>query len=307
MRSVKGLRFFIIAAFSVTAVISQGVFGQEQEEEGVRGSFLTSRPAPTKPRPTPTPARRQQRPRQPSNGNETSSTNSHKGFTDSNGANSAGNIKSALTPGGPIGLGYSLYLRDNNGDPVRVDPSREFHHKDALRVSLEANTNGFLYVFYTENDGSPQMLFPDARLIQGSNKIQAHVPYEVPSSHESDPSKRWFVFDDKPAIEQLYIVVTRQPLPLVPVGDELLAYCRGQANCTWQPPTSAWAIVKDGMNARTEVSKIQAGGQAQTQTEREATTRGIGLDTTAPAPTVVRMNVASDSPVLVTRLELVHK
>jgi len=227
-------------------------------------------------------------------------------FTDPSSADPASSVKHPVA-GGPIGLGYSLYLRDSNGDPVRVDPSREFHYKDALRVSLEANTDGFLYVFYTENDGHPQMLFPDARLIQGTNRIEAHVPYEVPSSHEADPSRRWFVFDEKPALERLYIVITRQPLPMVPVGDDLLAYCNGQANCTWQPPESVWSTVRDGLNAKVQVSKSDSVGQAQTQTERDAAVRGIGLDTTAPAPTVVRMNVSSNAPALVTKVELVHK
>jgi len=306
MISFKGLKFWVLALISVIVFASYGYFAQDQDEEGVRGSFLTSRPAPAKPRPTPTQPRRPQRTRQKTTDPDTSSTIKHPGFTDPNSADPASSVKHPVA-GGPIGLGYSLYLRDSNGDPVRVDPSREFHYKDALRVSLEANTDGFLYVFYTENDGHPQMLFPDARLIQGTNRIEAHVPYEVPASHEADPSRRRFVFDEKPALERLYIVITRQPLPMVPVGDELLAYCNGRANCTWQPPESVWSTVRDGLNAKVKVSKSDSVGQAQTQTERDATTRGIGLDTTAPAPTVVRMNVSSNAPVLVTKVELVHK
>jgi hypothetical protein len=306
MTSVKALKFWVPALISLVVFASPGYFAQDQEEEGVRGSFLTSRPAPAKPRPTPTQPRRSQRTRQKATDPDTGSTTQHPGFTDSGAADPASSVKNP-NPGGPIGLGYSLYLRDSNGDPVRVDPSREFHYKDALRVSLEANTRGFLYVFYTEDDGHPQMLFPDARLIQGTNRIEAHVPYEVPSSHEADPSRRWFVFDEKPALERLYIVITRQPLPMVPVGDELLAYCKGRANCTWQPPESVWSIVRDGLNAKVKVSKSDSVGQAQTQTERDATIRGIGLDTTAPAPTVVRMNVSSNAPVLITTVELVHK
>ncbi|MGI8565583.1 MAG: hypothetical protein ACR2LZ_03775, partial [Pyrinomonadaceae bacterium] len=63
-----------------------------------------------------------------------------------------------------IGLGYTLYMRADNGDAVRVDPEKEFGAGDQIRVSLEANTDGYLYIFHTEDDRNPQMLFPDARL-----------------------------------------------------------------------------------------------------------------------------------------------
>src|SRR5262245_60201329 len=37
-------------------------------------------------------------------------------------------------PTGPIGLGYTLYKRDSDGSPVRVDLSQEFHKGDAVRL-----------------------------------------------------------------------------------------------------------------------------------------------------------------------------
>ena len=48
-------------------------------------------------------------------------------------------------------------------------------------------------------------------------------------------------------------------------------------------------------------------GQAQTQKEQVATTRGLGLDQSAPQPSVIRINATSDAAFLVTVLDLVHK
>ena len=48
-------------------------------------------------------------------------------------------------------------------------------------------------------------------------------------------------------------------------------------------------------------------GQAQTEKEQVATTRGLGLDQTAPQPSVIRMSASTSAPVLVTMLDLVHK
>jgi hypothetical protein len=299
-------------ALSAVLVCVMCASAQEQEEEGVRGSFLTSRPVPSNStnRPSTSSTRKpakagttKPRPKQTGT-NASGSAGLKLGSGDPE--STAGSARVDVSTG-PIGLGYSLFLKDKDGALVRVDPSREFHYKDSIRLSLEPNTNGYLYVFYTENDNNPQMLFPDARLVGGDNAIEAHVPYEVPSSHETDPSRRWFVFDNNPAVERLYIVVSRRPLPGIPTGDDLIAYCNGKTDCTWKVSPTAWSLVKNGLNAEVRTSATRNFGQAQTDTEREATTRGFGLDTTAPAPTVVRMNVSANAPILITRVELTHK
>ena len=203
-----------------------------------------------------------------------------------------------------LGLGYTLYRRDSMGNAVRVDPSQEFHAGDRIRLSLETNTDGYLYIFHTENDGEPEMLYPDVRLGQGNNQIEAHVPYEIPWNEPG--VENWFKFDANPANERLYVVVTRQPLPGIPVGSALVDYC-GQNRCPWQPPVGVWAQVKSNGQAKVGVVRSAKYGQKQSQLEREATTRGLGLDQAAPEPSVIRMNVSSNAPILVTAVDLVHR
>jgi hypothetical protein len=195
-------------------------------------------------------------------------------------------------------------MRDANGSAVRVDPSREFRAGDRIRLGLETNTDGYLYIFHTENNGEPQMLYPDARLEQGGNRIEAHVPYEIPWN---EPGKEnWFKFDANPANERLYIIVTRQPLPGIPTDSSLVNYC-GQNRCPWQPPVGVWAQVKANVQAKVGVVKGKSYGQKQTQTEQVAVTRGLGLDQSAPEPSVIRMNVSSNAPILVTAVDLIHR
>ena len=203
-----------------------------------------------------------------------------------------------------IGLGYSLYMRDDNGNAMRVDPSREFRAGDRIRLSLETNTDGYLYIFHTENNGEPQMLYPDVRLEKGDNRIDAHVPYEIPWNEPG--VENWFKFDANPANERLYIVVTRQPLPAIPTGEALVDYC-GQNRCPWRPPVGVWAQVKMNVQAKVGVVKSTSYGQRQSQTEQVAVTRGLGLDQSAPEPSVIRMNVSANAPVLVTAVDLIHR
>lgn len=208
-----------------------------------------------------------------------------------------------------IGLGYTLYMKDANGDATRVDPSHVFHSGEAIRLSLEANTDGYLYVFYTENGSGAQMIFPDARLGRGNNYVRAHVPYEVPSNMEANESLRWFVFDTTPATERVYIVLTREPLPDVPTGEGLVSYCLDtNHSCPWNPSRTLWAdLTKEKGQEQVATSKIKDEGRTQTPREREATTRGLGLAADAPEPTIVRMNASSTTGLLVTSVALTHK
>lgn len=194
-----------------------------------------------------------------------------------------------------IGLGYTLFQRDADGKPVRVDSSREFRTGDSVRLMIESNTDGWLYVFHAENGRDPKMIFPDVRLRVGDNRILAHVPNEVPSSLEADPNFRWFHFKAQPATERLWLVVTRQPLSGVPVGKEL------------RPAETAWSRIEGATEVAAMVSRDRSFGQAQTRDEAEAVSRDFGLPSGAPAPSVVKMNASAKDSMLVVKIDLIHK
>ncbi|HEY0077223.1 MAG TPA: DUF4384 domain-containing protein [Pyrinomonadaceae bacterium] len=239
------------------------------------------------------------------------------------GVKSASASKAVVPAPGSIGLGYTLYMRDASGGAVRVDPARSFRAGEQIRIALETNSDGYLYIFHTENGSNPQMLYPDVRLNGGTNAVRAHVPYQVPSSLND-----WFKFDANAATERLYIVVARKPLAGIPFGEELkrliaerteadaqasveqlAAGCsRNPEPCVWRPTPTLWAQVSKASSepAVLEKSTVEL-GQLQTSNEREATVRGISLSQDEPAPSVVRMSASSNSNLLVTVIDLVHK
>jgi len=199
-----------------------------------------------------------------------------------------------------IGLGYTVYQRDANGVPVRVSSSQEFHQGDAVRLVVESNIDGYLYIFHTENDGPPQMLFPDSRLNDGRNSIAAHVPYWA-------PKRGWFKFDERTATERLYVVVAKTPLPGVPIGSGLLAYCQANKNdCPWRPAEADWTRLAANVDAARE-DKSGEFGQTMTKVESEAVERGLGLGLDDPTPSVVRMSRSPLARQLVTMIALIHK
>ncbi len=317
------MRFKIIISFlGLALIISAATSAHAQdEEEAVRGSFLTTRvtasgsgnsasaaiaASANQAAGTSSTGKTGKSTKKPTGKTTKRVTSSGKTTTTVKGNASVSTNAPLLTAYSPtaIGLGYTLYMRDENGSPMRVDPSREFRAGDRIRLSMETNTDGYLYIFHTENNGEPQMLYPDVRLEQGDNRIEAHVPYEIPWNEPG--VENWFKFDANPANERLYIIVTRQPLPGIPTDTALVNYC-GQNRCPWRPPVGVWAQVKANVQAKVGVVKGTSYGQKQTQTEQVAVTRGLGLDQSAPEPSVIRMNVSSNAPILVTAVDLIHR
>jgi hypothetical protein len=92
------------------------------------------------------------------------------------------------------------------------------------------------------------------------------------------------------------------------VGDALVNFCAAnKTKCPWQPASEIWASVQHALKADVQVAATNNFGQPQSDKEKVATTRGLGLDQSAPAPSVIRMSASTKAPVLVTVLDLIHK
>lgn len=332
------MRRISLVSLSLLFVLALGVsLAQAQDDpndETVRGTFISSRPSASLGSAGSSSSSSSSSGSKSTSSKSTSSKSNSSKLTNKTGSNKTGSNKSGSTKSGgnsdaglkntntnnskdngnakggesvAIGLGYSLYMRDSLGRAVRVDPSRKFRAGESVRLNMESNIDGYLYIFHRENDGAPVMLFPDARLNGGENLITAHVPYEVPSSKEAVESNRWFTFDKTAAIENIYIIVTREPLPDTPTGSALLRYCTTDLkNCSVPVSATAWAKVEEGLKENVTTSISKSFGQAQNKNESSAVERGLSLTADDPAPSVVRMAVLSKTKTLVTAVALVH-
>jgi hypothetical protein len=205
-------------------------------------------------------------------------------------------------------LGVTLFMRDSNGLSIRTDPSRTFHKGDRVRVLLETNADGYLYVFNTTDGGQPTMIYPDAELDEAGNYIQGHVPWEIPSSTGAEERLRWFTFDQTSGAEKLYFVFTREPLPAVPIEDDLITYCReNTGKCPWGPAADVWAQIKKELDEPVKVAKADRVGASQTGPESQAATRGIGLNRDDPEPSLIMLSASTSKNILVAAMDLIHK
>lgn len=140
-------------------------------------------------------------------------------------------IKAAYSgaSGPPLGLRYSILKRTGDDQSAEVDADTLFHAGDRIRLGLEANTDGYLYVVNRGSSGTWKLLFPSPEIQGGDNRIKKRVKYEIPSGYT-------FTFDEQAGVEKLFIVFARQPEPNL----EKLIYALGQgASGTAKAPQPA--------------------------------------------------------------------
>ena len=276
-------------------VFALGALPAAAQDDDVRGAFLTTRPKTSdtgnkpqtkpshrrpKPKPGPTPG--------PVSGGDTTSASKKK-----------------VLP--RMGLGLTLFMRDSNGLAVRTDPSHAFRKGDHVRFLLETNADGYFYVFNTTDGGPPVMIYPDPELDEAGNYIQAHVPFEIPSSLAAEERLRWLTFDAQPGAEKLYFVFTREPLAGAPIEDDLISFCRENGSkCPWHPSAELWAEIQKELSEAGQSSQTIGVGKAQTANEQRAVTRGIGLNRDDPEPQLIMLTASSSKTILVTTLDLTH-
>ena len=284
-----------------------------QDDEDVRGAFLTSRPK-DKPLASSSTAPKtggRRKPKPPDGGG---STVPGGGSTKPDKTPKPSKPKPTPQPSTPptpvnarrLGLGVTLFMRDSNGLAVRIDPDHVFRKGDRVRVLLETNTDGYLYIFNTTDDGPATMIYPDSELDDAGNYLQAHVPFEIPSTNSADERLRWFAFDQVAGTERLFFVFTREPLSGIPIDDDLIASCKESKERCMRPSSEVWAVVQKHTQEPLKTDKTQQFGSAQTSTEEQAAARGIGLSKEDPPPSLVMM-ASSARSTLVATLDLIHK
>ncbi|MBA2705395.1 MAG: DUF4384 domain-containing protein [Blastocatellia bacterium] len=290
---MKSKMMFLTLALIAFAAFALPIYAQADDD--VRGAFLTTRPKATDKTNNPAANRTHRRPKArpaPTPGPV------------SGGGTTSGASKKVLPR---MGLGLTLFMRDSIGLAVRTDPKHAFRKGDHVRFLLETNTDGYLYIFNTTDGGPPIMIYPDQELDEAGNYIQAHVPFEIPSSVAAEERLRWLTFDQYPGAEKLYFVFTREPLAGAPIEDDLISFCReNEGKCPWHPRAELWAQIQKELSEPGQTSKTKGLGNSETANEHKAVVRGIGLNRDDPEPSLIMLSASSSKTILVTTLDLVH-
>jgi len=104
----------------------------------------------------------------------------------------------------PLGLRYSILKRTDTGS-VEVDSATVFRSGDRIRLRVDVNAAGYLYIINRGSSGNWNPLFPSMKIANGDNRVQKGTQYEIPPGYV-------FTFDDQPGTEKLFIVFSRRPV-----------------------------------------------------------------------------------------------
>lgn len=104
----------------------------------------------------------------------------------------------------PLGLRYSILKYGGDDEAIEVDPDMVFRSGDRIRLRVQVNDTGYLYVVTQGSSGNWRVLFPSAEQEDGSNRVMRGRSYDI-------PRRTRFVFDEQPGAEKLFLVLTRMP------------------------------------------------------------------------------------------------
>jgi hypothetical protein len=113
--------------------------------------------------------------------------------------------KALKTTPGPLGLRYSILKQGTNGQYTETNPDTNFKSGDRIRLSVEANTSGYLYIIQRGSSGRWTLLFPSKEIQGETNQVEKGNRYEIPVGAAS------FQFDAVPGTEKLFLILSRQP------------------------------------------------------------------------------------------------
>jgi hypothetical protein len=106
----------------------------------------------------------------------------------------------------PLGLRYSLLKHAGGARYDEVDPDTVFRAGDRIKVSVQSNDSGYLYIVHRGSSGAWRVLFPSPEIEDGNNHIAAHRQYDLP------PGGR-FTFDEQAGEEKLFVILSRRQEP----------------------------------------------------------------------------------------------
>jgi hypothetical protein len=104
-----------------------------------------------------------------------------------------------------LGFRYTLALvNPTSGKAEAVDPDRDFRKGECVRIEVESNQSGYLYVLSKQSSGGWLPLFPSSEMPDERNVID-------PGQKVRAPKDYCFEIADPPGAETLFVVLSRSP------------------------------------------------------------------------------------------------
>jgi len=131
-------------------------------------------------------------------------------------------------------------LDASSGAPVY--PNQKFKQGDALKVAIQSNFEGYVYIINVERGERGRqerrfLLFPYAR--EATNKINPASRYELPRNGV-------IAFDETPGIEVLQVIMSRNPIGFLDAALKSVECSKDETRCKLSQSASARAAKVTG-------------------------------------------------------------
>ena len=104
-----------------------------------------------------------------------------------------------------LGFRYTVaVVNQTSGKAVAVDPDRDFRKGECVRLEVESNQSGYLYVLSKQSSGGWLPLFPSSEMPDESNVAD-------PGQKVRAPRDYCFEISDPPGTETLFVALSRSP------------------------------------------------------------------------------------------------
>ena len=197
-----------------------------------------------------------------------------------------------------LGFRYTVQLvNQTTGKSEAVDPDRDFKKGECVRMEVESNQSGYLYVLSKQSSGGWLPLFPSSEMPDETNVADPGVKVRAPKEY-------CFEIDNPAGTETLFVVLSRSPRDFFELYDAI----------------KAPAATSPGNNAKAPASAIQMAdaGKMNSAVEKMAKnfgTRDLVIKKVTPAPETkdadysVYVVNGSDKPssTVVKKVEIKHK
>lgn len=103
-----------------------------------------------------------------------------------------------------LGLKYGL-SKVSAEQAAPVDPAGPLSPGDAVRLDIEVNDTGYLYIVQRQASGAWKLLFPTPEIEHGSQFVRSHVVYSIPPAEG-------LKLEFPGGAERFFVVLARQPV-----------------------------------------------------------------------------------------------
>lgn len=202
----------------------------------------------------------------------------------------------------PLALRYSLVqIAESEDDDAEVSTSKVFHAGDRVRIRVQSNQDGYLYVVQRGSSGNWEPLFPSLAINDGKNRIEARASLDLPSKTQA------FTFNAQAGDERLFVILSRTPVNDV---ERLVYRLRGEDGKKQPDPSAPSLMAQNVMVGNDLVEQLRRTNSRDLVIETVGTRTGSGSrkksNLSAEPENAVYVATASGSTV-VADIQLIHQ